>query len=51
MNKNSGQALIEMIVFVTFVIAPIPYFSKIIETQHYANMSSRYIAWERTVWL
>ncbi|ATC86459.1 MULTISPECIES: hypothetical protein [Pseudoalteromonas] len=55
MNKNSGQALIEMIVFVTFVIAPmmllVPYFSKIIETQHYANMSSRYIAWERTVWL
>jgi len=55
MNKNSGQALIEMIVFTTFVIAPmmllVPYLSKIIETQHYADMSSRYIAWERTVWL
>lgn len=55
MNKQTGQALIEMIVFVVFIVAPLlllaPYFTKIVEVQHYSDMSSRYIAWERTVWL
>ncbi|WP_024609568.1 hypothetical protein [Pseudoalteromonas sp. TB64] len=55
MNKQSGQALVEVSVFIAFIIAPlmllIPYFSNIIEAKHYAQMSSRYIAWERTAWL
>ncbi|MCK8106530.1 hypothetical protein MTF64_06540 [Pseudoalteromonas sp. 2CM41L] len=55
MKYQKGQSLVELSVFITFIIAPLmlllPYFSKIIEAKHYSDMSSRYIAWERTTWL
>lgn len=55
MRYQKGQSLVELSVFISFIIAPlmllIPYFSKIIEAKHYSDMSSRYIAWERTAWL
>ncbi|MGO3299894.1 MAG: hypothetical protein ACTILD_04115, partial [Pseudoalteromonas sp.] len=48
-------SLVEFSVFITFIIDPLMllmhYFTKIIENKHYSDMSSRYIAWERTAWL
>ncbi|MEM5551764.1 hypothetical protein HJP15_12355 [Pseudoalteromonas sp. NEC-BIFX-2020_002] len=55
MKYQKGQSIVELSIFITFIIAPLmlllPYFSKIIEAKHYSDMSSRYIAWERTAWL
>ena len=55
MKYQKGQSLVELGIFISFIIAPLmlllPYFSKIIEAKHYSDMSSRYIAWERTAWL
>lgn len=55
MKYQKGQSLVELGVFIAFIAAPLmlllPYFSKIIEAKHYSDMSSRYIAWERTAWL
>ncbi|MBS3796829.1 hypothetical protein [Pseudoalteromonas sp. BDTF-M6] len=54
MNKQAGQSLVEMGIFVAFIVAPlmllVPYFSKLIEARHYNDMAARYVAWERTVW-
>lgn len=55
MKKQHGQSLVEVGILLAFVIAPLmlllPYFSKVIEARHYNDMSARYIAFEKTVWL
>jgi len=52
---QNGQALIELGIFISFIIAPLllltPYLAKLIEARHYNDMAARYIAWEKTVWL
>lgn len=55
MKNQKGQSLVEVGILLSFVIAPLmlllPYFSKVIEARHYNDMSARYIAFEKTVWL
>lgn len=50
----SGQAMTEFVVSVAFVFLAIfvfvPSFGKLLDLQFQNLMSSRYIAWERTVW-
>ena len=54
-SKQTGQSLVELGVLVSFVIAPLmlllPYFAKLVEARHYNDMSARYIAFEKNVWL
>lgn len=54
-HNAKGQSLIELAVMLAFFIVPlmllIPYFSKLIEARHYNDMSARYVAFEKTVWL
>lgn len=49
-----GQALVESIIGLSFVIIPLliilPLLSKTAEVQHRAQESSHYSVWERTVW-
>ncbi len=53
-NNQKGQALIETIIGLSFVIIPLllllPYLSKVAGVQHRAEQASHYSAWERTVW-
>jgi hypothetical protein len=52
-NKQSGQAMTEMLVASAFVVVPlfliIPTAGKYIDMKHAAVSSARYSAWERTV--
>lgn len=54
-KNQKGQALIELGIFVSFIVAPllllVPYLAKLIEARHYNDMSARYVAWEKTIWL
>ncbi|NKF49352.1 hypothetical protein G3R49_01995 [Shewanella sp. WXL01] len=53
-TKQLGQALIESIIGLSFVIVPLllllPLMSKMTAVQHRAQEASHYNAWERTVW-
>jgi hypothetical protein len=53
-NKQQGQALVESVIGLTFVIIPLllllPFMSKVTGIQHRAAQASHYSAWERTVW-
>ncbi|GGP72612.1 hypothetical protein GCM10009347_41620 [Shewanella algicola] len=51
---NKGQALVEGVIALTFVIVPLlillPYMSKMTEVQHRVSEAAQYTSWERTVW-
>ncbi|QFU24335.1 hypothetical protein FM038_020740 [Shewanella eurypsychrophilus] len=53
-NKQAGQALVESVVGLTYVVIPLliilPFMAKIGGVQHKAQQASHYSAWERTVW-
>ena len=54
MKRHKGQALVESIVGISFVVIPIfmllPFLSKVASLKHSAEEASHYSAWERTVW-
>lgn len=54
MVKQQGQALIESVLGLTYVIVPLliilPFMAKISGVQHRAQQAAHYSAWERTVW-
>lgn len=53
-NKQSGQAMTEFVVSVSFVFLGlfilVPMFGKLMDMQAQNQQASRYVAWERTVW-
>ncbi|GIU45249.1 hypothetical protein TUM4438_18300 [Shewanella sairae] len=53
-RKQSGQALIESVLGLSYVIIPLliimPFMSKVSGLQHKSHQASHYLAWERTVW-
>lgn len=54
-SRQSGQAMTEFVVSVAFVFlvlfVTVPMFGKIMDMQFQNQQASRYVAWERTVWL
>lgn len=53
-TKQRGQAMVESVVGLSYVIVPLlillPFMSKLTGVQHRAEQASHYSAWERTVW-
>ncbi|QYJ94429.1 hypothetical protein [Shewanella spartinae] len=53
-NRQKGQALVESVVGLSFVIVPLliifPLLAKVSSAQHRADQAAHYNAWERTVW-
>lgn len=53
--RQKGQAMTEFVVSVAFVFlvlfVSVPMFGKIMDMQFQNHQASRYVAWERTVWL
>ncbi|QSX40165.1 hypothetical protein [Shewanella cyperi] len=54
MDEQKGQAMVETLVALAFVVIPLllllPLMHKLSETRHLTTEAAQYAAWERTVW-